>query len=285
MTNPKTIEIFLPDGNPKNIRIANITSRTIEVTYFSRSKFEFMKTRKNLKNVGVYFLIGYSEEDNKQIVYIGEAEDCFKRLSLHNKRTDFWNSAVVVTSKTRFFTKAHIKFLERFFYDKIKKAGRCTIQNNSVPTKSYISESMQATLMDNFETIKLLISTLGFSFFDRIDKAQAKKEKELIFECKDTIGHFGQGKYSEDGFVIFKGAYCKINLSKSLKEKGSVLVRQKLINNKILKEKSGKYILQEDFIFSSPSTAAQIILGRAANGWILWKLKDGKTLDDVYRKE
>jgi len=30
---PKTIEIFLPDGDPKSIRTASITSRPVEATY------------------------------------------------------------------------------------------------------------------------------------------------------------------------------------------------------------------------------------------------------------
>lgn len=33
----KTIEIFLPDGDPKSIKIASITSRTVEATYIPRA--------------------------------------------------------------------------------------------------------------------------------------------------------------------------------------------------------------------------------------------------------
>lgn len=40
-----------------------------------------------------------------------------------------------------------------------------------------------------------------------------------------------------------------------------------------------------DYIFSSPSAAAGVVLGRRANGWIEWKFKDGKTLDEVKRKD
>ena len=36
----------------------------------------------------------------------------------------------------------------------------------------------------------------------------------------------------------------------------------------------------EDYIFSSPSTASSIVLGRNSNGLTEWKLKDGKTLKD-----
>ena len=34
----------------------------------------------------------------------------------------------------------------------------------------------------------------------------------------------------------------------------------------------------EDYVFSSPSTAAAIVMGRNANGLNEWKKKDGSTL-------
>jgi len=72
--------------------------------------------------------------------------------------------------------------------------------------------------------------------------------------------------------------------TKTFQEIRAPLVRNTLIEDKILIENNGFYELQEDYPFSSPSTAAQVILGSPANGWIHWKLKDGKTLDEIYRK-
>ena len=36
--------------------------------------------------------------------------------------------------------------------------------------------------------------------------------------------------------------------------------------------------LTEDYVFTSPSTAAMTMLGRTANGRIEWKTGDGRTL-------
>ncbi|MBE6195210.1 MAG: DUF4357 domain-containing protein [Rikenellaceae bacterium] len=33
------------------------------------------------------------------------------------------------------------------------------------------------------------------------------------------------------------------------------------------------------------NTAVDFCLGRSANGWTIWKDKDGNTLDSVYRKQ
>lgn len=40
----------------------------------------------------------------------------------------------------------------------------------------------------------------------------------------------------------------------------------------------------EDYIFSSPSTAACIVLGRNANGLTEWKMENGKSLKDYESK-
>jgi len=36
--------------------------------------------------------------------------------------------------------------------------------------------------------------------------------------------------------------------------------------------------------FTSPSSAGMFVLGGSINGWTEWKDKDGKTLDELYRK-
>jgi len=77
----KTIQIFLPDGNSRSIRIAEITSRTVQAIQFPRNKIDTAGTRKESTKVGLYFLFGDDEESTQPIVYIGEAEDCFVRVT------------------------------------------------------------------------------------------------------------------------------------------------------------------------------------------------------------
>jgi hypothetical protein len=56
--------------------------------------------------------------------------------------------------------------------------------------------------------------------------------------------------------------------------------RQKLIDEDILLDKGEFYEFSDDYIFSSPSTAAVIVMGRNANGLSEWRQKDGKTLKE-----
>jgi hypothetical protein len=54
------------------------------------------------------------------------------------------------------------------------------------------------------------------------------------------------------------------------------LKREKLMNDGIVKD----FAFTKDYLFSSPSTAAAVVMGRSANGLIEWKRKDGSTLKD-----
>ncbi len=73
----KTIQIFLPDGNPRSIKIAEITSRTVLAILIPRPKLDEASQRDELNNVGVYLLFG--QTDAKAQVYVGEAENCLSR--------------------------------------------------------------------------------------------------------------------------------------------------------------------------------------------------------------
>lgn len=275
----KTIQIFLPDGNPRSVKIAEITSRTVQGILIPRSKLEFISERNELKNVGVYFLVGGTDEGSRPVVYVGEAEECLIRLKQHNKGKDFWTVALVIISKTKYFTKTHIKYLEWYCHEAIKKANRFNLDNSSLPNCPYISESMEADLIDNFDTVKILVSTLGYPLFDQIEKPE--KKDILICKGKDA---FAEGEYSEDGFVVFKGSKC------NLTETNTAVtwipnLRKKLIQDGILAQQSNVLIFTSDYIFSSPSAAAAVVLARSANGWTEWKYKDGKTLDFVKRQD
>jgi hypothetical protein len=52
----------------------------------------------------------------------------------------------------------------------------------------------------------------------------------------------------------------------------------------VLKKEGDYVVMVKSFKFNSPSAAADILLGRASNWWTEWKNKEGKTLDEVYRK-
>lgn len=277
---PKTIQIFLPDGNPRGIKIADITSRTVQILLIPRSSLDEVAKRDEIQNVGIYFLIGTSEEGAKPTLYIGEAENCLTRLKQHNYKKEFWTVALVAISKTQFFTKSHIKYLEWYCYDSAKRSDRYIIDNDQIPSKPHISEPVEADLMDNFDTIKVLVSTLGFPLFDSIAKPNQKKDI-LVCKGKDALA---QGEYTEGGLAVFEGSIANVDESKSVQNWISS-IRAKLKEQGILVSDGSVLKFTSNHLFSSPSGAAGVVLGRNANGWIEWKYPDGKTLDEVKRQD
>jgi hypothetical protein len=277
-TRAKTIQIFLPDGNPRGIRIADITSRSIAATLVPRSLLDDALTRPELDNVGVYILFG--DGDPRWTAYIGEAENCVKRLRDHNRSKDFWTHVLVFTSKTKDFTKTHIKYLEWLALNTAQRAKRCTLENGNVPNEPHVSEPVKADLHDHFDTMQMLASTLGYPVFDEIKKAKPSRQ---IFCRHLGKGAEAVGEYTESGVIIFAGSKCSLEETPTCSRHIRRL-RQSLIDDGLLVEEDGVLVLQADQTFSSPSTAAAVVNGRATNGWIQWKYKDGRTLDEVHRK-
>lgn len=99
---PKTIQIFLPDGNARGVRIAEITSRTVQAVQIPRKKLDDAAKREEIQRVGVYFLFGDVGDDaSKPPAYVGEAENCYRRIVNHLQRKGFWTTAVTIASKTQ----------------------------------------------------------------------------------------------------------------------------------------------------------------------------------------
>jgi hypothetical protein len=99
----KTIQIYLPTGEPRGIRIADITTRLVLAVLIPRSELATGKQRWELDHLGVYFLFGEDEDGAKPIVYIGQTEDARKRFDSHNKTKTFWKTAIFGVSKSQNF--------------------------------------------------------------------------------------------------------------------------------------------------------------------------------------
>ncbi len=280
MNRPQTIQIFLPDGSPRSVKIAEITNRVVKAILVPRNKLEYISTRTELNNVGVYFLFGEAADKAKPLVYIGEAEDCLDRLKQHNRTKEFWNYAVIMVSKINAFTKSHAKYLEHIAIDQAKDSNRYETENMTAPSKPFVTESMEADLLDSFDTIKILLSTLGFPVYDKVGKEQITSKEVLYLNGRNINA---EGDLIDDGFVVFKGSQVKKETVPSCHEY-LINLRQKLLLNEIIIEKNGNYEFVQDYVFNSPSTAGGVVLGRSTNGWTKWKNKEGKTLDELKRK-
>ena len=281
MSYAKTIKIFLIDGDPNGRMSCELSNWTGKAFKIPRIKIKECVDRKELVSTGIYLLFGKSE-DNIDQVYIGEAESILKRLNQHLTQKDFWNETIVFISKDENLNKAHIKYIENRLHDIAKSSNRYLIENSLTPTLSSISESDRAEMEEFIDNIKMLVNTLGHKVFEDKRELNTNKKRNTFF-INSVRGAEAQGEQNTDGFLVLKGSKASISNVKSISA-SFLKLKQSLINSNILVLKNDIYEFQDDYIFSSPSTAAVIIMGRNANGLLEWKLKDGKTLKQFETK-
>lgn len=274
----KTIKIFLIDGEPNGRMSCELSNWSGKAYKIPRIKIKDCIDRADLTSTGVYLLFGKTD-DGKDQVYIGEAESILKRLNQQLTQKDFWNEAIVFISKDENLNKAHVKYLENRLHDIAKSAKRYIVDNSIIPTQSSISESDRAEMEEFIAYIKMLVNTLGHKVFDEKREFKPKQKEEILY-IKATRGADAQGEQTSDGFVVFKTSKAAGSIVHSAPLNLTKL-RDKLIVDGIMVDKSEYFEFSDDYIFSSPSTAAAIIMGRNANGLIEWKNKTGKSLKEL----
>lgn len=273
----KTIQMLIFDGDPNGrimCELSNWNGRVYKIARNDLAKFE---ERSDAQHTGIYFLFG-KNIDGDDTIYIGEAEKIYTRLKQHLKDEIYWNDCIVVVSKDNLLNKAHVKYLEHIFYNLATQANRAKIINNSIPTRSSIAEFDLAMLEEFIENTKLLVNSLGYKVFDCIEEnIKSNPDNSVYFYIEAARGATGKGLIVSDGFAVLKGSIAANPISKSM---GSSLVklREKLLNNGVL---DSNYCFIKDYVFTSPSLAAAIIMGRNANGRTEWKTKEKKTLKQI----
>ena len=271
----KTIQMCIFDGNPNGRIMCELSNWNGRVYKISRNDLGEFAHRSDSEYTGVYFLFGRDEENN-DTVYIGEAERMLVRLKQHLKDRDYWNDCVVVISKDNILNKAHVKYLENKFYNLASDSKRASIVNSTVPTCSSISEFDEAMLEEFIENSKLLVNTLGYKVFEKVDTSVVDNELELMY-IRAARGANAKGFLVSDGFLVVKDSRIAFDTTASMPDT-LVKFRSRLIEKGII---STDYVFQNDYIFTSPSLAASVVMGRSANGRTEWKTIDGRCIKDI----
>ena len=83
-SDPFTIRIFVPDGDPEGLRIIDRMNWTGLGIVFPREKWPTTKQRPEFGRAGVYILVGYkNENDELPTIYIGEGDITRNRIEAH----------------------------------------------------------------------------------------------------------------------------------------------------------------------------------------------------------
>ena len=269
----KTIQLFIFEGNPNGRIMCELSNWNGRVYKISRNQLSEFSQRQDSTYTGVYFLFG-KDENNFTTVYIGEAENIISRLKQHLNDEVYWNECVVVISNNDSLNKAHVKFLENKFYLLAKDANRSKIINGSIPTCSSVSEYDQAMLEEFIDNAKLLVATLGYKAFEALE---TQANETIKFYITAARGANATGTIVNDGFLVLKGSVVASSTTASMSNALKTF-RSKLYSDGIIDSNN---TFAEDCLFSSPSYAAAVVMGRNANGKTEWKTVDHRNIHDI----
>lgn len=283
MSRPQTIQIYLPAGDPRGMRVAEITTRIVRVIEVPRSELAaFLKMPEALQ-VGVYFLMGELSESGLPRVYIGQSGNVGSRLVNHNQNKDFWNRAFVVISLTNSMTQTHALFLEWFAINAATKAKRYSLENGNFGARPHTPAPLEADCHEIHETAATLLATLGQPIFEPLVNAPSVKGETELFYCKGS-GADGVGEYTTEGFVVHKDSKGRLESVPSFTDTSGQRLRSLLLTEGVLSVQNGVTVFTRDQLFPSPSSASDVLMGRNSNGWTEWKTANGKTLDELKRQ-
>jgi hypothetical protein len=130
-----------------------------------------------------------------------------------------------------------------------------------------------------------MLPVLGIHAFEQLAPAAAVAA-ETILACKGK-GVVAHGYEATQGFVVKANSLAVGETVPSMQQhvRGMYDLRQELIGNGVLERDGDHYRFTQDFVFSSPSTAAAVVLGRSANGRVEWKDGRGRTLKELQAME
>ena len=293
MARGKNINMFLMDGTATGRIKCTIANWTGVVYRIPRTEIENCKNRNDLKQSGVYFLFGTSNESGKPAVYIGQAgnrkngEGILNRLLEHKRNSDknYWNEAVVLTTSNNSFGPTEISFLENKFCNLAISANRYEVKNGNDPSPGHITEEKESELEEFAEFARIIMGTLGHNVFEPVTEIISVAQNSGGVESDEAIFYLSRKlkvlnnktveascKITARGYVVLKGSYISPKISPSVSD----YVREERKSAKINSEN----ILLEDVLLETPSAAAVFVIGNSANGWECWKTKDGMTLKE-----
>jgi len=267
-----TIKLFLPRGDAKSLRTAEISNWSGKAVAAPRTEIDDLLAREELDKSGVYILTGIDPDSGAPHAYIGEAEVIRERLKQH-KNKDFWVSAVVFVSKDENLTKAHIRYLEGRLISEATRVGRFKLENSQL-SGSKLPESDREDMNVFLYRIQQLLPVLGSELLVPIapgaGETTTTELAPLVCRIKGALAH---GQPTPAGFVIFKGSTAVLieRPATAKRQPYIIALRKGLIADGTLVESNGFLMFSKDTEFSSPSAAASVIHGGGANGLTEWR--------------
>ena len=276
MATSKKLEIIYHNGQPDGIRSIRRHLSTMTTYVIPRPLLSEAKKLSGINRPGVYYLISEDEDNKIAEIYIGQTRNGVVRLDDHNRTKGFWKKAIMFLADNKTFSLDMISGLEAYAIAKAHDARRYKVEN-SVNPKYEIDEYDLPLIEEVYEEIQFIMATQGY----KMDNSKSTLDEASILHTTRN-GFLAFGVYNSENFEVLEDS--EIDMSRKCHSTTIEKQRQTALANGNIVCVDGKYKLTVSVSFTSPSSAAMFVLGGSTNGWVEWKDKDGKTLDELYRK-
>jgi hypothetical protein len=230
MSDPFTIRIFVPDGDPGGVKIVSLLNWSGVGLAFPRSEWPRLKKRGEFGRAGVYVLTGTAEgtaegTDELPTVYVGEGKDIRTRIESHFSEKDFWDWGYAFVSNGNPLNRAHTTWLEYALLQRADKAKRCLLDNGALPGEPGPSESEKADTEGFLRELLRILPLLGVRVF----------EKPKPVATPETIGGEPPSTNDRDTIIVpaqsegFKRVFLGENAWYAIRIGGGMLSRIKYI--------------------------------------------------------
>lgn len=166
----KNINMFLMDDEVTGKIKCTLSNWTGVIYKIPRIQLGDLKSRPEMKQSGVYFLLGRDDANQQDTVYIGQAtsrkngEGVLLRVQEHTRdnHADYFNDVIVLTTQNNSFGPTEISYLENRFTQLANEANRFVVRNGNEPNSGNVTEEKQSELDEVVENTKTIIGTLGY---------------------------------------------------------------------------------------------------------------------------
>jgi len=277
---PFSLRIYLPDGSPDGLRLVEKSNWTGCGLVFPRALFPAAKSREEFSRAGVYVLVGSSETGDHPTIYVGQGDPVRLRLEQHYVNKDFWTWALAFVSKDKSLNTAHVQYLEARLLQRARETRRARLDNQNSPRQPALAEAERMDAESFLADLLSLLPVLGLTVFESAPAAGAGRSTLTLRSQKVAA----RGYDSPQGFVVMADSQAMATAAPSASARLSSL-REELVARGVLVVQGERLVFAQDYVFSSPSTAAGVALGREANGRTAWVDAGGRTLRQIQEAE
>ena len=286
----KHIELFLVDGEPGGITTANISGWTGHILSGPRTALTRLLDREEAHRNGVYLLLGDDPDAIESIAcYIGKTEDFSARFRQHDRQKDWWNRAILVSSRDDSFNEGHWGYLEARLVEIANITKRCSLPDNTqTPQPRKLSEAQQSDAEVFLEQIRGVLPVLGVNILRSTHRSPERQtpppdiDSPIFTLAAPKRGVKARARVVGYEFIMLEGSRVVGEWS----NEGSTPSTRNSYRN--YRDRHAKLVddgsiavegmigrLTRDVPFPSPSTAGSVAVGYSCNGRISWTWEGG----------